>query len=115
MKELARLLKAVADTNRLRILCLLQERQMCVCELSFILGITQPAVSKHLKKLSGAGIVQSKQDHFWTNYYLREDNKTVSAILCCLGKRLKKDTVFKADSRKLKKVNRVRLCCKKQP
>ena len=42
MKELEKLLKALADKNRLRILKLLEVRKMCVCELASVLGITQP-------------------------------------------------------------------------
>jgi len=110
MEELAKLLKAAADKNRLRILCLLQTRKMCVCELAFVLGITQPAVSRHLKKLSEAGIVGSEQDHFWTNYCLKDGDETAGAILSCLRKRLINDPVFKKDFRKMKKINRSRLC-----
>lgn len=113
MKELAKLLKAAADKNRLRILCLLQTRKMCVCELAFVLGITQPAVSKHLKKLSEARIVGSEQDHFWTNYFLKDENEIACAILSCIRKRLIKDPVFKKDLRKMKKINRVRICYEK--
>jgi ArsR family transcriptional regulator, arsenate/arsenite/antimonite-responsive transcriptional repressor len=113
MEELAKLLKAVADKNRLRILCLLQTRKMCVCELAFVLGITQPAVSKHLKKLGEAGIVGSEQDRFWTNYRLKGGDKTAGAILSCLRKRLISDPVFKQDLRKMKKINRSRICREK--
>lgn len=113
MEELAKLLKAIADKNRLRILHLLQTRKMCVCELVFVLGITQPSISKHLKKLSEAGIVGSEQDHFWTNYCLKDSNETANAILSCLRKQLINDPVLKKDLGKLKKTNRTRLCCKK--
>jgi ArsR family transcriptional regulator len=112
MEELAKLLKAIADKNRLRILHLLQARKMCVCELAFILGITQPSVSKHLKKLSEAGIIRGEQDHFWTNYCLRESNET-AAILSCLRKRLINEPILKKDLRKVRRVNRTQLCCKK--
>lgn len=113
MEELAKLLKAIADKNRLRILHLLQARKMCVCELAFILGITQPSVSKHLKKLSEAGIIRSEQDHFWTNYCLRDSNETASAILSCLRKRLINDPILEKDLGKMKKINRTQLCYKK--
>lgn len=113
MEELAKSLKAVADKNRLRILHLLQTRTMCVCELAFVLGITQPSVSKHLKKLSEADIIESEQDHFWTNYCLKDSDETANAILSCLKKRLINDPVLKKDLEKLKKADRTRLCCKK--
>jgi len=113
MEELAKLLKAIADKNRLRILCLLQIRKMCVCELAFVLGITQPSVSRHLKKLSAEGILGSEQDHFWTNYCLEDSSEIAGSILSSLRKRLINDPVFKEDLRKVKKINRTQLCRKK--
>ena len=113
MEELEKSLKALADKNRLRILKLLEVRKMCVCELAFVLGITQPSVSKHLKKLSSAGIVESEQDRFWTNYYLRNDNESLKMLLLCFKKHLSSNVIVKEDQEKLKRVNRTRLCCKK--
>ena len=113
MKDLERLLKALADKNRLRILKLLEARKMCVCELAFVLGITQPSVSKHLKKLSAAGIVACEQDRFWTNYYLRKDNESLKMLLSCCKKHLSSNVTIKGDLEKLKRVNRTKLCCKK--
>ena len=57
-----KVLKAVADRNRLRILKLLESKHMCVCELAFVLGIKQPSVSRHLKKLKEAGLIDNEQD-----------------------------------------------------
>jgi ArsR family transcriptional regulator len=113
MKKLEKLLKALADKNRLRMLKLLEARKMCVCELAFVLGITQPSVSKHLKKLSAAGIVRSEQDRFWTNYYLRDDNKSLRMLLSYFEKHLRKNAIIKEDREKLKRVNRAKLCCKR--
>lgn len=114
MRELERLLKAAADRNRLRILHLLGIRKMCVCELSFVLGITQPSVSRHLKKLNYAGFISSQQDHFWTIYFLKEDSLRAKIILGCLMKWLKADAELKADTVKLKKTTRTKLCCTKK-
>ncbi len=113
MKELEKSLKALADKNRLRILKLLEVRKMCVCELAFVLGITQPSVSKHLKKLSAVGIIESEQDRFWTNYYLRRDNELLKMLLLCFKKHLNSTVIVNKDREKLKRVNRARLCCKK--
>jgi ArsR family transcriptional regulator len=110
MKELEALLKALADKNRIRMLCLLQTRKMCVCELAFVIGITQPSVSKHLKKLGRAGIIGSEQDRFWTNYYLRKDNPVLKTLLRCLREHLSGEDIINKDARKLKKVNRACLC-----
>ena len=112
MEELESLLKALADKNRIRIIKLLESRKMCVCELAFIIGITQPSVSKHLKKLSAVGIVSSKQDHFWTNYYLRRENSQLKKVLSCFKERLNNDPIIEKDLEKIKRVNRSKLCHK---
>ncbi len=109
-----RLLKAFADKNRLRILKLLEARKMCVCELASVIGITQPSVSRHLKKLSRAGLIGSEQDCFWTNYYVRSDNRLLRPLLLCLKKALRGDGIIKADAKKLKKVDRTKLCCRRK-
>ena len=113
MQVLENVLKACADKNRIRILKLLEKKNLCVCEISFVLGITQPSVSRHLKKLKKAGIIEAEQDSFWTNYKLKSKNLCASNILFLMRKWLKNDNVIKKDIAKLKKANRVKLCCTK--
>ncbi len=73
MKEMVKVFKAVADPNRIRILKMLQLKKMCVCELSAVLGITQPSVSRHLSMLRDAGLVRDERDAQWINYELCEE------------------------------------------
>jgi len=56
---------------------------MCVCELQEALGISQPSVSKHLKMLEEAGVVDYLKDGLWVNYYLENANNNpyVAAML----------------------------------
>lgn len=70
MDEFAAFLKILSDTNRLRIIALLSKRKMCVCELAFALGISQPAISRHLRRMKQVGLVRDEQDGLWTNYSL---------------------------------------------
>jgi ArsR family transcriptional regulator len=65
-------MKALSDPNRVKIVKLLQQKMMCVCELQAALKISQPSVSKHLKILEEAGLVDSKKDGLWVNYYLSD-------------------------------------------
>ena len=113
MDNIEKFLKVISDKNRLRILRILSARKMCVCELSFILGITQPSVSKHIKKLKVAGMIASEQDHFWTNYYIKNYRGFKKAIWAYLKKFLNGEAIVKRDLQKLKKADRFRLCCKK--
>lgn len=113
MKNLTAILKVLSDPNRIRILKLLKKRKMCVCELSSILGITQPSVSRHLKKLKAVQLIAEEQDSFWTNYYLAEsDNLYAMKLLRDIDGWLNNDTTVAHDRKKLKLVNREKLCCR---
>lgn len=68
-EELARLLKAVADPTRLRLLSILRSRpgcEACVCDLTEPLGLSQPTVSHHLRVLVEAGILTREKRGYWT-------------------------------------------------
>jgi ArsR family transcriptional regulator, arsenate/arsenite/antimonite-responsive transcriptional repressor len=69
MKSFLRVMKALSDPNRVRIVKLLQHKTMCVCELQSLLEIAQQTVSKHLKILEKAGLVSFKRDGLWVDYY----------------------------------------------
>lgn len=68
-------LKAVADANRLRILACLKKGEVCVCEFTDVLNISQPAVSQHLRKLKEAGIIAERKVGTWKHYRIA-DNQT---------------------------------------
>ena len=57
MKDFLKVMKALSDPNRVKIVKMLQHKVMCVCEMQATLQIAQPSVSKHLKILEDAGLV----------------------------------------------------------
>ena len=71
----AQLFKALGDPTRVRIVHLLatSDEPVCVCELIEPLGLTQPTVSHHLKKLTDAGLIVREQRGVWAYYTLDED------------------------------------------
>jgi ArsR family transcriptional regulator, arsenate/arsenite/antimonite-responsive transcriptional repressor len=71
----AALFKALADPNRVRIVHLLATAPgaVCVCDLTEPLGIGQPTVSHHLRKLLGAGLVRREARGTWAYYSLDRD------------------------------------------
>ena len=111
LRTTEKLFKIFADKNRLRILNLLQQRKMCVCELAFVLQVTQPSISRHLKRIKETGLIADEQDGFWTNYFLIKNSKA-DLILKSVKLFLKDDKVIKADLDRLKKADRTKLCCK---
>ena len=71
----ARVFKALADPHRVKILNLLatSPEPVCVCEFTEPLGLSQPTVSHHLKKLLEAGLLDREQRGTWAYYRLRRD------------------------------------------
>jgi ArsR family transcriptional regulator, virulence genes transcriptional regulator len=69
--DASRLLEMMAQPQRLRILCLLMERERSVLGLADATGLTQPAMSHHLKKLRDANLVQTRRDAQTIYYSLR--------------------------------------------
>ncbi len=113
ISELEKTLKILSDKNRIRIVQLLRKQKLCVCELAFVLGIKQPSVSRHLKKLKSVGLIKEEQDSFWTNYVLHtKGNEQWTSFLGHLTLWLKEDKQVKEDLKKLLKADRTKLCCK---
>jgi ArsR family transcriptional regulator len=84
MKSFIKIMKALSDPNRVKIIKLLQHKSgMCVCELKSLLHIAQPTVSKHLKILEESGLVEYRKDGLWVNYSLvnGSSNPYVAGIL----------------------------------
>ena len=64
----SRFFKALADETRIRILKLLEVREMCVCEVMVALNLTQPTASHHLGILENAGLVKNRKEGKWVFY-----------------------------------------------
>ena len=77
-------LKFLSDGNRLRILKILSQRESCVCELIEQIGLAQPLVSYHLRKLRDAGLVRTRRKAQWV-YYSIDPKAWRSLIAPLLG------------------------------
>ena len=76
MKPLLRVMKALSDPNRVRVVKLLEDRALCVCEIQKVLGLAQPTVSSHMKILEDAGLVNRERQGTWIIYSQAEDSKS---------------------------------------
>jgi len=72
MKQAVRTFKALSDSGRLRIVALLLRRELCVCELMFILKMEQSRVSHQLRILKDADLVEDKREGRWLTYRIPE-------------------------------------------
>lgn len=73
MENLTAFIKALSDANRLKILSLLRNKSLCVCEIEYLLALAQPTISAHLKVLVNAKLIKSEKQGTWIIYYLISD------------------------------------------
>ena len=76
MNNYLKVLKALTDETRLRIINLLYERELCVCDLWIILGTSQTKISRHLACLKNAGLVHDARIAQWSFYSLTRSSTT---------------------------------------
>jgi len=82
IRQTIKFLKVISEKNRLRILCILQKKDLCVCDIWQSLDLSQNLVSHHLKILKKFDLVSSKKDGTWIIYSLNKKNtKKYLAIL----------------------------------
>lgn len=74
VSPVTRVLKALSDDNRLKIVALLAQNELCVCHLVEALGLSQPNVSQHLTVLKNAGLVSGERRGTWMYYRLEVEN-----------------------------------------
>ena len=109
--DLTVLFAALADSTRLRLLNLMDGREVCVCYFVEILGQSQPKISRHLAYLRRAEIVAARRDGKWMHYRIvipvhDAAAKVLSATLAAL----RQEKAMQADLVRL-----VRACCSSQP
>jgi ArsR family transcriptional regulator len=103
MKDVVNIFKALSDFTRLRIVLLLRRRELCVCELMFILRMEQSRVSHHMRVLRDAGIAEDVREGRWITYRLPEAaGPLVESLLSgALRDRIDQSGEAEADARKL--------------
>ncbi|MBA4359032.1 MAG: transcriptional regulator [Desulfovibrio sp.] len=86
MRELVTVMKALSDPGRIKVLKMLEAREMCACEIISLLGLAQPTVSRHLKVLADAGLIQGRKVGSWVHYRLapHPESPYAQALLAAL-------------------------------
>ena len=82
--EAEKVLKAISDRTRIRLIALLAEGEMCVCDISEISGLSQSTVSNALITLENSGMVKSERRGKW-HYYSLVENGVLAAVMKLLG------------------------------
>ena len=98
---MVKLFKTLGDLNRLRILNLVREWELCVCEIEVLLDLSQSNASRHLGKLREAGIISGDKDGQWIHYRIDPRfSETNPQLLAFLNSRFDQEEVFLKDAGK---------------
>jgi ArsR family transcriptional regulator, arsenate/arsenite/antimonite-responsive transcriptional repressor len=81
MKDALKIFKGLADPTRLRIVSLLLRRDLCVCELMFILKMEQSRISHQLRILRDADLVEDKREGKWITYRISDKARSNLELL----------------------------------
>ena len=102
MKETERILKLLSDITRLRIIMLLSKRELCVCQIMGVLGISQSLVSRNLNLMDVAGFLSERREGKLVFYSLNRGMPPLaSKIIASLKEALKDDKVLEEDIKSL--------------
>jgi ArsR family transcriptional regulator, arsenate/arsenite/antimonite-responsive transcriptional repressor len=114
VRDFVKVMKALSDPSRVKIVKLLQHKSLCVCEIHTTLGLAQPTVSKHLKILEDAGLVTYTKNGLWVNYALTDGSRSpyAATLLGSLKHWLQDDPEVGILMRSLTTIRREDLCRK---
>jgi ArsR family transcriptional regulator len=109
VRELAKVLKALSDETRLRVVNLILERECCVCEVMQALGISQTRASRNLSLLCDAGLLERRKEGLWTLYSVnREDLPAhLAELLDAVHQTLATDRAAVQDRERLNRAERI--------
>ena len=112
MEKVVRIFKALGDKSRLRIVKMLQQRPLCVCEITAVLELATSTVSKHLSLLKDAEIIGDRKEGKWVEYHLNtgSNNFFIAGLMPLISYWLNDDQQVKSDLEKLKTTSRFELC-----
>jgi ArsR family transcriptional regulator len=112
MRYLVKIFKALSDTNRIRILKMLQIRPLCVCEISSVLSLANSTVSKHLSILKDTDFITDRKENKWVIYSLNRTTMEnhVRDLLPLMEEWVPNDTIVLRDAEKVQYVDRNILC-----
>lgn len=108
MKEIIRAFKALGDETRIRLIKLLEQRELCVCELMQALNMTQSRVSRNLGILKNAGFVKDRRDGLWVHYSINYEDAPliVQKLISILKESSNNDPILIKDLAELTKAKK---------
>ncbi len=110
--EQVKIFKALSDPNRIRILKMVLERELCMCEVREVLDLSNSTVSKHLSILRDAGLLLDSKDGKWVNFRInnRSDQPFIRAAIALVQGSFGEDADIRKDLSKVRTVDRKKIC-----
>ena len=93
--------KALGDATRLRVINLLSQGELCICDLMEALALPQSTLSRHVAILKRAGLVQGRREGVWMHYQLTTGTPFTQSLMGLLMQIFQEDPVFRQDSETL--------------
>ncbi|HRI46545.1 MAG TPA: metalloregulator ArsR/SmtB family transcription factor [Ignavibacteriaceae bacterium] len=114
MEDKIKFFKVLSDSNRLRILKMLQAKPLCVCEITYVLELAASTVSQHLKILKENGFIIEEKDGKWVNYLInpRPIDTRITTLLSSLDYWIADESIIIADKMKVINSDRNTICNK---
>ena len=111
-REYVNVFKALSDPNRIRIVKMLSERELCMCEIREMLNLSNSTVSKHLTILRDANLLLDSKDGKWVNFQLNDksEQKFIRSIITIIKNSFEDDEAIQEDLKKVHRVNRKKIC-----
>lgn len=103
MKGVEDYFKGLADINRLRIINLLLQGELCGCDIQYVVGSSQSNVSRHLTYLKRSGLVEDRREGYRVYYRLVENDRAEYKGLIAYLQIALKEKPFLADTKTLKR------------
>ncbi|NOY64119.1 MAG: winged helix-turn-helix transcriptional regulator [Nitrospirae bacterium] len=98
MKKIAELFKTLSDVNRLRLLMVLDRKELCVCQLMGIVGLSQPLVSRNLSILARMGFLEERKEGKLKFYRIKKNlTDEKNTIMELLRRSLSEDDIYLQD------------------
>jgi ArsR family transcriptional regulator, arsenate/arsenite/antimonite-responsive transcriptional repressor len=111
MEQLVQMYKALSEDMRLRIMMLLIQGELCVCDLMAIFEQPQSKVSRHLAYLKHSGLIKGRRVGTWMHYSIKEPlDSTIDAQLNFMKQQLSRLPAFLDDEQKMQDIKRQKLC-----
>ena len=117
MENLLRIIKAMSDRNRLRILnALLSYEELCACQITELLEVAGATASRHLNLMRAAGVLKNRKQGRWIYFRLNAENTSLDAVYTWIAPQLENSNQAQKDLAVLEKIVRIPCedLCRKQ-